>query len=177
MRNLLIALTGFLVGTAFIIGIAVAVPKMSSSTGNTATVQQVTQHMAAGMSGMSSAGTVSAASLATRRLTIQHVLKGCHVWSYGHRTGAMMLLRLRVGQKLSVLDQDVDAHQMLQFAGPRRLHLGGPMMTNHGMTLQFMKRGTYHLGTKTVDMPGMGSAMSVKTIGPDNKLRLTVTVA
>jgi hypothetical protein len=34
----------------------------------------------------------------------------------------------------------------------------------------------YRLGTKTVEMPGMGG-MDVKTIGPDNKLRLVVTAA
>lgn len=32
-------------------------------------------------------------------------------------------------------------------------------------------------GTRTVEMPGMGGMADVKTIGPDNKLRLVVTVA
>jgi hypothetical protein len=91
-------------------------------------------------------------------------------------TGAMMRLHLRVGQRLSILDQDVDAHQMLEFAGPMRLHMSRPMMTNRGMTIAFTKKGVYQLATKTVEMPGMGG-MDVKTIGPDNKLRLVVTVA
>ena len=46
---------------------------------------------------------------------------------------------------------------------------------NRGMTLSFMKKGVYRLGTRTVEMPGLG--MDVKTIGPDNHLRLVVTVA
>ena len=63
---------------------------------------------------------------------------------------------------------------MMQFAGPARMRMGGPMMMNGGMTLSFSKKGVYRLGTKTVEMPG---AMDVKTIGPDNNLRLVVTVA
>jgi hypothetical protein len=50
------------------------------------------------------------------------------------------------------------------------------MMTNHRMMLSFSKKGVYRFGTKTVEMPG-GMSMDVKTIGPDNKLRLVVTVA
>ena len=86
-----------------------------------------------------------------------------------------MRLHLKLGQKLSILDQDVDAHQMLQFSGPMRLRMGGPMMMNRGLTLAFPKRGVYRVGTKTVEMPGGG--MDVKTLGPDNHLRLVVTVA
>jgi hypothetical protein len=41
--------------------------------------------------------------------------------------------------------------------------------------ITFMKKGVYRLGTKTVEMPGGG--MDVKTVGPDNHLRLVVTVA
>jgi hypothetical protein len=54
--------------------------------------------------------------------------------------------------------------------------MGGPMMMNHGVTLSFMKKGVYRLGTETVEMPG-GMSLDVKTIGSDNKLRLVVTVA
>ena len=43
------------------------------------------------------------------------------------------------------------------------------------MTLTFMKKGVYRLGTTTVEMPSGG--MDVKTVGPDNHLRLVVTVA
>jgi plastocyanin len=116
----------------------------------------------------------AASGPATAKLTIQHVQKGCHVWSNGKTTAAMMRLHLKVGQKLSILDMDVDAHQMVQFSGPARMGMGGPMMMNRSVTLMFSKKGVYRLGTKTVPMPG---AMEVKTIGPDNNLRLVVTVA
>jgi len=53
--------------------------------------------------------------------------------------------------------------------------MGGPMMMNRGMTFAFTKKGVYRFATKTVEMEGGG--MDVKTVGPDNNLRLLVTVA
>ena len=41
--------------------------------------------------------------------------------------------------------------------------------------VQLMQPGTYRLATKTVEMPG-NSMPEVKTIGPDNHLRLTIKV-
>src|SRR6266542_3904707 len=161
MRNLLIALTGFLVGTGSVIGLALAL-QPTSATANQATPQRVAMpQMSGGMSVMSS-GTMASASLATQKLTIQHTQKGCHVWSDGQKTGTMMQLHLKPGQKLSILDQDVDAHQLMEFAGPMHVRMGGPMMMNRGMTLAFAKKG---------------GGMEVKTVGPDNNLRLVVTVA
>lgn len=173
MRNLVIATTGFLAGGAVMLAIALAAPQETTATAQKSPSQGVVP-MSATMAGMGS-GTTTSASLASVKLTIQHVQRGCHVWAHGKMTGAMMRLHLRVGQRLSVLDQDVDPHQMLEFAGPMRLHMGRPMMMNHGTTMAFTKKGVYRLGTKTVEMADGG--MDVKTIGPDNKLRLMVTVA
>jgi hypothetical protein len=174
MRNLLIALTGFLVGAGLVVGLIVALPQTTSETAKQATSQNLAMHMSGGMSAMGS-GPIASASLATRKLTIQHVQKGCHVWSDGVTTGPMMRLHLKPGQKLSIIDHDVDAHQMIELAGPMHLRMGGPMMANRGMTLALIKKGVYRFGTKTVEMPGM--AMDVETVGPDNNLRLLVTVA
>lgn len=172
MRNLLIAITGFLAGSGLVIGLLIVLPLTK-----TVTVKQATQQTAAmpRMSGQMGSGMTASASLATRKLTIQHVQKGCHVWSDGKVTSTMMRLHLKPGQKLSITDMDVDAHQMLQFGGPAKLRMGGPMMMNRGLTLSFAKRGLYRLGTKTVEMEGGG--MEVETNGPDNKLRLQITVA
>ena len=176
MRVFLTALTTFLVGTLLIGGVAVGVyfAVRTPATSNEVAVNTATSHMSRGMS-MSGSSMMTSNSLATQKLTIQHVQRGCHVWSNGKTTGAMMRLHLRPGQKLSIMDNDVDPHQMMEFAGPMHLRMGGPMMMSHGMTLSFMKKGVYRLGTKTVEMPGGG--MDVKTIGPDNHLRLVVTVA
>jgi len=170
MRNLLIALTGFLVGSGLIAGLLFALPHTS-----TANVKQATPQAATPQIKSMSSGKMAPASLATRKLTISHVQRGCHVWSDGKPMGAMMRLHLKQGQKLTILDQDVDAHQMIELAGPMHLQMGAPMMMNHGTTLAFMKKGVYRLGTKTVEMAG--GAMEVKTSGPDNHLRLVVTVA
>src|SRR5919201_5212211 len=147
MRNLFILITGFAVSGAGVLALALALPHWANTPTKPAT------HKAMPMSGMASmsSGAMDSASLASVKLTIRHVQRGCHVWARGSMTGPMMRLHLRVGQRLSVLDQDVDAHQLLQFAGPMRLHMGGPMMK--------------------------GSGMDIKTIGPDNHLRLLVTVA
>ena len=88
----------------------------------------------------------------------------------------MMRLTLAAGGRLSILDQDLDAHKLMQVSGPARLRLGGPMMMNHGTIVSFPKKGVYRLRTKTVEMPG-GMTIEAETIGPDNTLRLVVTVA
>ena len=174
MRSLLIAITGFLAGGALVVGLLFALPK--TTTVNVKQASRQTAAMPQMSGGMEMAGSAMASnSLATRKLTIQHVQKGCHVWSDGKMTAAMMRIHLKPGQKLSILDNDVDAHQMMELAGPTHMQMGGPMMMNHGMTLAFAKKGVYQLGTKTVEMPGSG--MEVKTVGPDHQLRLVVTVA
>ncbi len=169
MRNLLIATTGFLVGAALMTAVAVALPRTT-----TATVKQSSPLAAMPMGGATGMMGSTASAPASRKLTIQHVRKGCHVWSNGKTTSPTMRLSLGRGGRLSILNQDVDAHQLLQLSGPTKLHLGGPMMMNHGTTIAFAKRGVYRLKTKTVEMPGMAE---VETIGPDNTLRLVVTVA
>jgi hypothetical protein len=177
MRVFFMALTTFLVGTVLLGGLFVGLyfaVRTPATSDQVAAKTPATVHMSGGMS-MSGSSMMASNSLATQKLTIQHVQRGCHVWSNGKTTGAMMRLHLRPGQKLSIMDNDVDPHQMMELAGPMHLHMGGPMMMNHGETIAFMKKGVYRLGTRTVEMPGGG--MEVKTIGPDNHLRLVVTVA
>ena len=177
MRVFLGATTIFLAGAIVVSGLFAGLYfalRTPSTSAETAANAPATPHMNGAMSMSGSAMTASTA-LATQKLTIQHVQRGCHVWSNGKTTGAMMRLHLRPGQKLSIMDNDVDPHQMMELAGPMRLHMGGPMMMNDGETIAFTKKGVYRLGTKTVEMPGGG--MEVKTTGPDNHLRLVVTVA
>jgi hypothetical protein len=174
MRLILVTLTGFLVGSAMVA--AVALIPLSTSAARPAGASS--NHMsAAAMSkgmAMNAATRPTIAGAQTVNLTIQHVQRGCHVWSNGKATAAMMRLHLKQGQTLSIMDMDVDAHQMMQFAGPTHMRMGGPMMTTHGMKMTFTQKGTYRFGSRTVEMAGMAD---VKTIGPDNKLRLVVTVA
>lgn len=174
MRMILVVLAGFFAGSAAVAAVAV-IPHATSGVGLAAAASNQPT-MAAGMA-MSTAGRPTTPKIRTVSLTIQHVLHGCHVWSNGTRTGAMMRVHLKQGQTLSIADMDVDAHKMMQFAGPMHMRMGGPMMSTDGIKMMFTKKGVYRFGTRTVEMPGMGGMADVKTIGPDNKLRLVVTVA
>jgi hypothetical protein len=84
-----------------------------------------------------------------------------------------MHLHMHTGQMLRVMNQDVDMHRMVLLSGPMMMRLGGPMAQGKTDSLTFTKPGTYVFGTKVSMMPGMPD---VQTIGPDNNLKLTVTV-
>jgi hypothetical protein len=119
------------------------------------------------------AGTSSAAVTSTNaKLTIQHVVRGCHVWSDGTHRAASMSLTLKRGSTLTIVDMDIDPHKLVQLGGPS-LRLRGHMMMGGIDKVVFRKVGLYSFTTRTVEM---GPMMDAKTIGPDNKLRLSVRV-
>ena len=130
------------------------------------------------------AGTSSAARLpqaakiapASARLTIVHLQKGCHNWSNGTIQAATMSLRLRPGGTLTVVNNDVDIHRLVQLSG-LRVSLPGPLMMTVARTIRFPRAGVYVFKTKVVELEGMDDMMQVKTDGPDHALRLVVTVA
>jgi hypothetical protein len=109
-------------------------------------------------------------------LTIRHQVRGCHSWSFdNHRWAPTQKITLARGARLTVVDNDVMPHILVQLAGPKT-HLASPAMTRMGDRAQvtFPAKGVYALGTKAgEDYPSM-SAM--KTVGEDNVLRLIVTV-
>ena len=110
---------------------------------------------------------------ATTKLTIQHVQKGCHVFAIGSRQSGSMHLSLKRGASLQIVDQDIDPQQLVQLAGPRLGYAGHVMIGQH-QTIMFKNPGLYRFKNRVIDM---GPMMNVKTIGPDNVLRLTVTVS
>ena len=173
MRLILATLTGFLVGSAAVAAVAL-IPLTSSTASSSATPISRMNGTAMSSGMMMGAAARPFANRRTVSLTIQHVQRGCHVWSNGKTTRAMMRLHLKQGQTLSIMDMDVDPHKMMQLAGPMPMQMGGPMMSNHGMKMTFSKKGIYRFATRTIEMAGMAD---VKTIGPDNKLRLVVRVA
>jgi hypothetical protein len=111
-----------------------------------------------------------AAGTATKRVTIVHVTKGCHVWSVGAKRTANLSLTLHRGATLAVVNQDLDMHRLVQVSGPKT-KTGPFLMMNQRALLRFAKAGLYRFHTRVADMRGMPKA---KTIGPDNKLVLTV---
>lgn len=176
MRVFLTALTSFFLGALLVAGLSAGLYFAVRTPASSAHAKPAAMRHMSGPMPMSGSTMTASSSLAAEKLTIVHVLHGCHVWSHGGMRAAMMRLHLKPGQKLSIMDNDVDPHQLMELAGPMHVRMGGPMMMNHGTTLSFPKKGVYRLGTHTVEMPG-GGQMDVKTIGPDNKLRLVVTVA
>jgi hypothetical protein len=111
-----------------------------------------------------------AAGTATKRVAIVHVTKGCHVWSVGAKRTATLRLTLHHGATLAVVNQDLDMHKLVQVSGAK-IKTGPFLMMNQRVQLRFAKAGLYRFHTRVADMRGMPKA---KTIGPDNKLVLTV---
>lgn len=109
-------------------------------------------------------------------LTIQHVQKGCHIWSDGQRQAATMTLRMAKGGALAIVNNDIDAHRLVQLEGPE-VALGSTMMMGGRMAVVFPAPGVYRLRTETVEVEGMDGMMEVETEGPDNKLQLQIEVS
>jgi len=110
-------------------------------------------------------------------LTIRHQMRGCHTWSFnGGAYKASQKITLARGTTLTVIDNDLMPHKLVQLAGPQA-KLIAPAM-NHMMAqakIVLAKKGTYKFNTKAgEDYPNM---MSMKTVGEDNVLRLTVVVS
>jgi hypothetical protein len=108
------------------------------------------------------------------RLTIIHVQKGCHVWSASGKgtPSAGVKVVLKRGQRLTVLNQDLDTHKLVRLAGPK-VALGKAMSMNDRVTVAFPKPGIYKLRTMKMETPGMPE---VKTMGRDNLLAMLVVV-
>ena len=157
LTKISVAISGLIVGGALVTGTALAL-------GHTQPPASAPMTMSGSM-GLT--GTP-----ATTQIMIRHVLRGCHVWTYRGHQAASMRLNLQHGGRLRIMDNDMDPHGLVQLAGPK-LRLKGHMMMGQGQTIRFKQQGLYRFKTKVVEM---GPEMEVKTIGPDNKLRLTVSV-
>jgi hypothetical protein len=158
MTKILVVIAGFIAGGAIVTGTALALNGTQSS---------ATASMA-----MTDVMGAASSTPAMAKLTIQHVQKGCHVWSNGSLRSASMRLNLKRGARLQILDQDIDPHGLVQVGGPKLAFIGH-MMMGERQTITFKQPGVYRLKNKVIKM---GSMPEVKTIGPDNTLRLTVTV-
>jgi len=107
---------------------------------------------------------------------IEHVTRGCHAMLVNDSTTPTpsATIHLGVGGSLHVTDNDVMPHRLLQLAGPTAGFTGASMSHMGAQsTVTFPSAGTYSLTTKA----GEDYAPGIKTIGPDNTLRLKVVVA
>jgi hypothetical protein len=109
-------------------------------------------------------------------LTIQHKTHGCHNWTLDggktwHVTQSITFVR---GAVLTVVDNDVMSHKLIQVSGPKAT-LVGAAMKHMGATahVAFKVKGTYVFKTQA----GEDYMKGIKTIGEDNVLKLVVKVA
>jgi len=119
---------------------------------------------------------VPAASAATTTITISHQMKGCHMWQVGVAYPKVGLsLTVQAGTVLRFVNNDVMPHRLIQQAGPK-LTLVKPNMNrmSSSASVRLAHAGVYRFITRAgEDYPWM---KSMKTIGEDNVLHLTVHV-
>ena len=121
---------------------------------------------------------VAGSALAAPRsatLTIRHQTHGCHSWSLdGKSWSPSQKLNLATGGQLTVVDNDVMPHSLVQLSGPKA-SVTGAAMKHMGASarLTFSAKGKYVFTTRV----GEDYMKGVKTTGEDNVLRLVVTVS
>ena len=109
-------------------------------------------------------------------LVIRHQVKGCHSWSAnGDAYKATQAIKLQRGASLSVTNNDVMPHKLVQAAGPK-MRLVHPNMLKmaSSATVKLTQRGLYRFTTRAGE--DYAWAGSMKTVGEDNVLHLTVRV-
>jgi plastocyanin len=129
------------------------------------------------------AGFVSSTSAATAKspqslkVLIRHQMRGCHAWSVNNGTfGVSRSARVATGGSATFVDNDIMPHKLVLTGGPAVKFVGGASMNHMGASVKvvFPRAGTYRFTTKAgEDYKGI----TMKTIGEDNVLHLTVTVS
>lgn len=107
-------------------------------------------------------------------VVIRHQKRHCHSWSYnGDVYAADQTAQLAVGDSITVTNNDVMSHKLVELAGPAAT-ITTPAMAKPDATstITFAKPGTYLLGTK----PGEDYTKGIVTTGADNVLRIKVVV-
>jgi hypothetical protein len=123
-----------------------------------------------------SATAVASAHHSSATLVIRHQLRGCHSWSLnGDAFKPSQSGRFHAGAILTVTDNDVMPHRLVQTSGPKVFYTGSPAMKHIGASVKvlFTQPGTYTFTTKA----GEDYMKGVKTIGEDNVLRLRILVS
>jgi hypothetical protein len=117
----------------------------------------------------------AAAVSPTVRLTIDHIVQGCHSWgtALSEPLGPKRKIVVRRGTRLQIRVNCPMDFVFRQTAGPT-LKLGDPLThTGTVRTIVFRKAGLYRLRASS---PQTSEQMGLQTLGPDNTLVLTVRV-
>ena len=110
----------------------------------------------------------------TLRLSIVHVLHGCHAWgtSDSQPLGPARTVTIQRGGKLTIRVNCPMSFSVAQLAGPT-IGVSALWQPGTSQLLTFAKRGVYRFqATSTTSSEAMG----LQTLGPDNVLVLTVRV-
>jgi plastocyanin len=112
----------------------------------------------------------------TATIAIRHQMRGCHSWSFNSGPfKASLAVNVRAGTVLKFTNNDVMPHKLIQAAGPK-VRFVHPNLSKiaSSATVKLTQKGVYHFTTK----PGEDYAWagSMKTVGEDNVLQLTVRV-
>ena len=120
--------------------------------------------------------TSAAPAVGTGTIAIRHQMRGCHSWSFNSGPFKPSLsVRVKAGTVLRFTNNDVMPHKLVQAAGPK-MRLVHPKMIKVGSlaTIKLTQKGVYRFTTKAGE--DYAWAGSMKTVGEDNVLRLTVRV-
>ena len=108
-------------------------------------------------------------------VTIRHQTSHCHTWALDKGSyKAHLDATLAVGGSLTVTNNDVMPHRLLELSGPRALYSQSPSLSHMGATVKvtFPRAGVYTFKTKA----GEDYMKGVKTTGEDNVLTMKVVV-
>jgi plastocyanin len=109
-------------------------------------------------------------------ITIRHQMRGCHSWSINSGPfKASQSVTVKAGMVLRFTNNDVMPHKLVQAAG-HKVRLAHPNMIKvaSSATVKLTQKGVYRFTTKAGE--DYAWAGSMKTMGEDNLLRLTVRV-
>lgn len=104
-------------------------------------------------------------------LEIKHFVRGCHVFS--KNDAPAITLRLRMGDRIQVVDHDPMDFDIVQTAG-RKVRLSDTRIRrSETRLLAFRTAGVYRFVATNVQT---SKELGLQTLGPDNTLRITVRV-
>ncbi|HVC87824.1 MAG TPA: hypothetical protein VNC40_10420 [Gaiellaceae bacterium] len=115
----------------------------------------------------------TAAPVKAVELAIVHTVHGCHIWQTTRNLGAATTLTLKRGGRITLRVSCPMDFKLAQLRGPK-LVLGNPVLhTGTQRSVTFPRNGVYVISATNLQT---SAEVGLQTLGPDNVLRLTVTV-
>jgi plastocyanin len=121
------------------------------------------------------ASSASAAAPKSVTVTIQHQTRGCHAWAVGKGPfKAVQRVTVAPGATLRFVNNDVMPQKIVFKSGPKVVFSGKTNLSKPAASVKTVlaHAGVYTFGT----IAGEDYVKGIKTVGPDNVLRLVVTV-